>query len=89
MIYFPYFRGRQYDLLALKNIAQQHVLQRTYPWVIKFLYNFSFEKYPNREKLLNNNIINEDQRIVVQRIEKKSFIELVKLGETNESFIID
>ncbi|MCH4123600.1 MAG: sce7725 family protein [Levilactobacillus sp.] len=26
MIYFPYFRGRQYDLLALKNIAQQHVL---------------------------------------------------------------
>ncbi|CAM3167910.1 hypothetical protein [Leuconostoc rapi] len=63
--------------------------QRTYPWVIKFLYNFSFEKYPNREKLLNNNIINEDQRIVVQRIEKKSFIELVKLGETNESFIID
>ncbi|WP_203641046.1 sce7725 family protein [Levilactobacillus andaensis] len=28
MIYFPYFRGRQYDLLALKNIAQQHVLPR-------------------------------------------------------------
>ncbi|KRO03906.1 hypothetical protein IV54_GL001886 [Levilactobacillus paucivorans] len=26
MIYFPYFRGRQYDLLALKNIAQQHAL---------------------------------------------------------------
>lgn len=26
MLYFPYFRGRQYDLLALKNIAQQHVL---------------------------------------------------------------
>lgn len=26
MIYFPYFRGRQYDLLALKNIAQQHIL---------------------------------------------------------------
>jgi len=28
MIYFPYFRGRQYDLLALKNIAQQHILPR-------------------------------------------------------------
>ncbi|MFC6290869.1 sce7725 family protein [Levilactobacillus angrenensis] len=26
MMYFPYFRGRQYDLLALKNIAQQQVL---------------------------------------------------------------
>ncbi|WP_367376985.1 sce7725 family protein [Levilactobacillus cerevisiae] len=26
MIYFPYFRGRQYDLLALKNIAQQQIL---------------------------------------------------------------
>lgn len=26
MIYFPYFRGRQFDLQALKNIAQQHVL---------------------------------------------------------------
>lgn len=26
MIYFPYFRGRQYDLLALKNIAQQAIL---------------------------------------------------------------
>ncbi|WP_203637782.1 sce7725 family protein [Levilactobacillus wangkuiensis] len=26
MIYFPYFRGRQFDLLALKNIAQQHIL---------------------------------------------------------------
>lgn len=26
MIYFPYFRGRQYDLQALKTIAQQRIL---------------------------------------------------------------
>lgn len=26
MIYFPYFRGRQYDLLALKRIAEQQIL---------------------------------------------------------------
>lgn len=26
MIYFPYFRGRQFDLQALKAIAQQHIL---------------------------------------------------------------
>lgn len=26
MIYFPYFRGRQFDLLALKNVAQQAIL---------------------------------------------------------------
>ncbi len=26
MLYFPYFRGRQYDLLALKKIAEQQIL---------------------------------------------------------------
>ena len=28
MLYFPYFRGRQYDLLALKKIAEQRILPR-------------------------------------------------------------
>lgn len=62
---------------------------KKYPWVIKFIYNFSFEKYPNRKLLIENNIISQDQRIVVSPIEKEGFVNILELGATNESFIID
>ena len=62
---------------------------KKYPWVIKFIYNFSFEKYPNRKLLISNNIISQDQRIVVSPIEKEGFVNILELGATNESFIID
>ncbi|GIC69787.1 hypothetical protein [Fructobacillus tropaeoli] len=62
---------------------------KKYPWIIKFIYNFSFATYPNRKLLLEKGVINQEQRIVIEPIQKTKFKEILEMGDTNENFVID
>ena len=64
-------------------------LEKKYPWIINFLYNFRFDRYPNRQKLLDEGVISEDARIVCTPLSKMSFKQILKLGAINESYVLD
>jgi predicted nucleic acid-binding protein len=60
------------------------------PFVINFLYTCSLNKRPNLKALVDNNIFSEPklpQRGIFQ-INWNDFIKIIKLSNTNESFII-
>lgn len=59
-----------------------------YRWIITFLYNFGFRRYPNRRELLEKDLISDDDRIVCLPIAKEKFLETLKLGRVDESYII-
>ena len=59
-----------------------------YRWIITFLYNFGFRRYPNRRELLEENLISDADRIVCLPIAKEKFLETLKLGRVDESYII-
>ncbi|WP_429247431.1 GNAT family N-acetyltransferase [Lactococcus lactis subsp. lactis] len=62
--------------------------QKRFPWIIKFLYNVPFKKYPNRKVLLENKIIDEE-RIVISRLTESSYESIKKLGDVDESYFIN
>lgn len=59
-----------------------------YRWIITFLYNFGFRRYPNRRELLEKNLISNADRIVCLPIAKEKFLKTLKLGRVDESYII-
>ena len=63
-------------------------LDKKYPWIITFLYNFRFRRYPNRKELLEKEIIDGADRIVCSPIAKEKFLETLELGKVDESYII-
>jgi predicted RNA-binding protein with PUA-like domain len=60
-----------------------------YPYIVAFLYNIPFKRYPNREKLLVNHVVSESARLVCEPISKESFKLLLELGEANEGYVVD
>lgn len=62
--------------------------EEKYPWIITFLYNFRFRRYPNRKELLEKDVIDGTDRIVCLPIAKEKFLETLKLGRVDESYII-
>lgn len=62
--------------------------EKKYPWIITFLYNFRFRRYPPRKELLEKEIISTAKRIVCLPIAKERFLETLKLGRVDESYII-
>ena len=77
-----------------KSVFTLEELQRfwehkRYPWVISMLYNFQFERYPTRGKLLAEGLLPEG-RLVCMRIDSPAvFQRILELGGVNEGFIID
>lgn len=63
--------------------------QKRFPWIIKFLYSVPFKKYPIRKVLLENEIIDEEERIVISNISEYSYQSIKELGEVDESYFIN
>ncbi len=61
---------------------------KRYPWLICLLFNFPFERYPNRKQLLNCGFI-DDGRLVCERISQDAMDGIMALGNADESFIVD
>lgn len=61
---------------------------KRYPWLICLLFNFPFERYPNRKQLLDCGFI-DDGRLVCERISQDAMDGIMALGNADESFIVD
>ena len=57
--------------------------------IIRFTYNLALSKRINRESMLDNGIIGDQNRIVLHPISDEIFSKILFLSKANESFIID
>lgn len=57
--------------------------------VISFLYDFAFDHRPTRGDLLETRIIAKDDRVVCLPISKDRFRRILKLGESDEGYLVD
>lgn len=83
--FLSFIRGRS---VFTEKELRNFYLDKKYPWIITFLYNFGFRRYPNRRELLEKNLISDAKRIVCLPIAKEKFLETLKLGKVDESYII-
>lgn len=83
--FLSFIRGRS---VFTEKELRNFYLDKKYPWIITFLYNFGFRRYPNRRELLEKNLISDAKRIVCLPIAKEKFLETLKLGRVDESYII-
>ncbi|AWX14813.1 N-acetyltransferase [Mergibacter septicus] len=63
--------------------------ERRYPYVIRFTYNMALPKRINRRELLDNNLIGDHTRIVLEPISDNVFQSILRLSQANESFIVN
>lgn len=83
--FLSFVRGRS---VFTEEELRNFYLDEKYPWIITFLYNFRFRRYPNRKELLEKEIIDGADRIVCSPIAKEKFLEILELGKVDESYII-
>mgnify|MGYP000913109785 FL=1 len=60
-----------------------------YPYVIKMLYNFALPKRIIRKELIEQVVIDRNQRIMVVPLSDEGFNKIIELGEVNEGYIIN
>lgn len=61
---------------------------KRFPWLIRLLFNFPLERYPNRRQLLDRGLI-DGGRLVCERITQRTMDSILTLGNADESFIVD
>lgn len=62
---------------------------KRFPWVISMLFDFPLKRYPIRQQLIDENIVEEKQRIVCVPIDGMMLRRILKLGEVDEGYVID
>jgi hypothetical protein len=64
---------------------------RNRPFIVSMLYTYSFPKRANLKSLIENNVISsvDDVPRGFKRISKDQFDRIIKITETDESFIVD
>ena len=63
--------------------------ERRYPYIIRFTYNLALPKRINRKQLLDNGVIGDQTRIVLEQISNEKFSSILRLSQADESFIIN
>ena len=63
--------------------------EKRYPYIIRFTYNLALPKRINRKQLLDNSVIGDQTRIVLEQISNEQFSSILSLSQANESFIIN
>ncbi|VEG70316.1 putative acyl-CoA N-acyltransferase prophage protein [[Pasteurella] aerogenes] len=63
--------------------------EKRYPYVIRFTYNIALPKRVNRKELLDNHVIGDQTRIVLEQITNEQFNKILRLSKTDESFIVN
>lgn len=67
----------------------QFYKEKRYPYIIRFTYNLALPKRINRKQLLDNGVIGDQTRIVLEQISNEQFSSILRLSQANESFIIN
>lgn len=67
---------------------RKNYYNKRYPFIIKFTYNYALPKRPNRANIISVGVKRED-RIVCLPINDEIFSGILKLGNYDESIIID
>lgn len=62
---------------------------KSYPYIIKMLYNFALPKRIIRKELIEKVGIDRQQRITIINLSNEEFKKIIELGEANESYIIN
>lgn len=63
--------------------------EKRYQYIIRFTYNLALPKRINRKQLLDNGVIGDQTRIVLEQISNEQFSSILRLSQANESFIIN
>lgn len=63
--------------------------EKRYPYIIRFTYNLALPKRINRKQLLDNGVIGDQTRIVLEQISNEQFSSILRLSQADESFIIN
>lgn len=71
--------------LELKDLFKR----RKYPVLIRFTFNISFKKRPNRKALIENAGLNPEEYWGFLQINKQQFIAIANMGEVSASLIVD
>ncbi|QAS70244.2 GNAT family N-acetyltransferase [Oenococcus sicerae] len=85
-MFVSYLKGQ--SIFADSELENLWHSQR-YPWVIRFLYNFSFKKYPTRQMLIDNNVIDTERRIGIDRLSDTQFDRILELGDVSENYFVN
>ena len=81
------------DFIHGRSVFSEEELHRfwdckRFPYLIAFLYNVPFRRYPNRAALLDQQIINEE-RLVCEPISKQAFSQIMQMGGIDEGYLVD
>jgi len=79
---------RKYSVFSIDDLVYFY-RARKYPYIISFTYNLAFHKRPNRATLINNIGLNPNAYWGVLEVNDHQFRSILKLGEVNESIIIN
>lgn len=63
--------------------------RKRYRWVISMLFNFPLERCPNRERLIAAHVIDANEQITCVPISEHQFGTILRLGETNEGYVVN
>ncbi|MDK6251801.1 hypothetical protein QP096_07330 [Alloscardovia omnicolens] len=84
--FYRYIKGRS---VFTDDELQLFWANKRYPYILLFIENFSFSTpYPTRQRLLDNQLLDEHQRPNGQCISDDQLVQLIHLGGNGESFII-
>lgn len=85
--FIQYIRGRS---VFSREELEGFWKSRKYPFIITLLFNAPFERYPTRGDLLDNGLIDENDRIVFNRISDQTAVEqMLEMGCVSEGYVVD
>lgn len=76
----------KFSVFSKKDLCEFYA-KKSYPYIIRFVFNFAFPKRPIRQELIDEVGIPTD-RLVLKQITDTQFNQILELGNANESFII-
>ncbi|HHW7507036.1 TPA: N-acetyltransferase [Mannheimia haemolytica] len=78
----------KFSVFTIDELSKFYIEKR-YPYVIRFTYNMALPKRANRQELLDNHVIEDHTRIVLEPISDTQFNSILRLSHADESFIIN
>lgn len=77
----------RFSVFSKKELSGFYANKR-YPYIIRFAFNFAFPKRPIRKELIEQVGLSGNDRWVLKSLTDTQFNHILRLGHTNESFII-
>lgn len=78
----------RFSVFSKKELCSFYA-QKRYPHIIRFVFNFAFPKRPIRKDLIGRAGLSDNDRWVLKPLTRSQFDCILKLGQANESFIVN